>query len=191
MNSFKFCPNCENYPTLRMNRTKINIKCKCGYDQVINIKDYLNQLKKCNSHLCIEKSKLIENYSMKDHFLLYILKNFSRRFTTKSFILSILDRITYEINREYTHLLKDFKYIKNNLMNKMIKQLNDLESSYERCVTENTDIFCLLKILIDNYNDSKEMESNIVLKSNIQYRYCKNKNNVDDVINYYKTYSII
>ena len=76
-------------------------------------------------------------------------------------------------------------------MNKMIKQLNDLESSYERCVTENTDIFCLLKILIDNYNDSKEMESNIVLKSNIQYRYCKNKNNVDDVINYYKTYSII
>ena len=76
-------------------------------------------------------------------------------------------------------------------MTQLIKQLNDLESSYEKCITENTAIFCLLQILIDNYNDSKEMETNIVLNSNIQYCYCKNNDSVEDVINYFKTYSII
>ena len=61
MNSFlKFCPNCENFPTLCINRTQINIKCKCGYAQVISIKDYLNQLKKCNSLHCITKPKFVK-----------------------------------------------------------------------------------------------------------------------------------
>ena len=76
-------------------------------------------------------------------------------------------------------------------MTQLIKQLNDLESSYEKCITENTAIFCLLQILIDNYNDSKEMETNIVLNSNIQDFHCKNNDSVEDVINYFKTYSII
>ena len=109
MNSFrKFCPNCENFPTLCINRTQINIKCKCGYAQVISIKDYLNQLKKCNSLHCITKPKFV--------------------------------KITDKINAGYTHLLTYFKEIKENLLTQMIKQINDLESSYEQCIKENNDV---------------------------------------------------
>ena len=35
------------------------------------------------------------------------------------------------------------------------------------------------------------MERNIILNSNIQIYKCKNDNSLDNVINYYKTYSII
>ena len=160
MNSLqKFCPNCTNYPTLLMSRTKINIKCKCGYDKVISIKDYLNQLKKCNSLHCITKPKFV--------------------------------KITDKITAGYTHLLTYFKEIKDNLLTQMIKQLNDLESSYEQSIKENTDVLSLIQKLIDNYNGSKMMERNIILNSNIQIYKCKNDNSLDNVINYYKTYSII
>ena len=160
MNSFlKFCPSCENNPTLCMNRAIIHIKCKCGYDQVISIKDYLNQLKDCNSLQCITNPKFV--------------------------------KITDKINEGYTHLLTYFKKIKDNLLTQMIKQINDLESSYEQSIKENTDILSLLQKLIDNYNDSKIMKRNIVLNSNIQVYKCKNDNSLDNVIDYYKTYSII
>ena len=160
MNSFrKFCPNCENFPTLCINRTQINIKCKCGYAQVISIKDYLNQLKKCNSLHCITNPKFV--------------------------------KITDKINAGYTHLLTYFKEINDNLLTQMIKQLNDLESSYEQSIKENTDVLSLIQKLIDNYNGSKMMERNIILNSNIQIYKCKNDNSLDNVINYYKTYSII
>ena len=160
MNSLpKFCPNCTNYPTLLMSRTKINIKCKCGYDKVISIKDYLNQLKECNSLHCITKPKFV--------------------------------KITDKITAGYTHLLTYFKEIKDNLLTQMIKQINDLESSYEQSIKENTDVLSLIQKLIDNYNGSKMMERNIILNSNIQIYKCKNDNSLDNVINYYKTYSII
>ena len=73
----------------------------------------------------------------------------------------------------------------------MIKQINDLESSYEQSIKENTDVLSLIQKLIDNYNGSKMMERNIILNSNIQIYKCKNDNSLDNVINYYKTYSII
>ena len=56
-----------------------------------------------------------------------------------------------DIERNFFNVIDDLKYIKQNLMTQLIKQLNDLESSYEKCITENTAIFCLLQILIDNY----------------------------------------
>lgn len=191
MNSFpKFCPNCKNYPTLRMNRTKINIKCKCGYDKVISIIEYLNQLKDSNSHHCIINNKVAEitkeiNRGSYDKIVDII--DCSHQYTT----YTKLNNIINDINSEYYKVLHDINAINDNLMSKMKKQFFDLESSYKKCVTENTAIFCLLQILVDNYNDSKEMESNIILNSNIQYYYCENDKNIDDVIDYYKTYSII
>ena len=166
MNSLpKFCPNCTNYPTLLMSRTKINIKCKCGYDKVISIKDYLNQLKDSNSHQGKTNSKLVEITKEINMDGLYCC---SHQCITNTKLAKI------DIERNFFNVIDDLKYIKQNLMTQLIKQLNDLESSYEKCITENTAIFCLLQILIDNYNDSKEMETNIVLNSNIQYCYCKN-----------------
>ena len=214
MNSLpKFCPNCTNYPTLLMSRTKINIKCKCGYDKVISIKDYLNQLKDSHSKL-VEITKEInidvqertdylnffsidyrcKEIDMDDHQRRNFLNDVLRDYCCCSYQCNTntkLAEITIDINSNFFNFIGRLKDIKQNLMTQLIKQLNDLESSYEKCITENTAIFCLLQILIDNYNDSKEMETNIVLNSNIQYCYCKNNDSVEDVINYFKTYSII
>ena len=227
MNSLpKFCPNCTNYPTLLMSRTKINIKCKCGYDKVISIKDYLNQLEDshsklveitkeinmdghkrrnilndllrdycCCSYQCITNPGLIE--IKRTTFLDFLYSKLVSSFCCCScqchqcITNTKLAKITKDINRNFFTFIDDLKDIKQNLMTQLIKQLNDLESSYEKCITENTAIFCLLQILIDNYNDSKEMETNIVLNSNIQYCYCKNDISLEDVIYYFKTYSII
>ena len=197
MNSLpKFCPNCTNYPTLLMSRTKINIKCKCGYDKVISIKDYLNQLKDSHSKL-VEITKEInidvqertdylnffsidyrcKEIDMDDHQRRNFLNDVLRDYCCCSYQCNTntkLAEITIDINSNFFNFIGRLKDIKQNLMTQLIKQLNDLESSYEKCITENTAIFCLLQILIDNYNDSKEMETNIVLNSNIQYCYCKN-----------------
>ena len=224
MNSLpKFCPNCTNYPTLLMSRTKINIKCKCGYDKVISIKDYLNQLKDSHSKLVeITKEINMDDHEKRDYLDLFYscyecLKHPYFAKNTKEFDMDGNERrnflndllrdycccsyqcitntklaeITIDINRNFFNFIHHLKYIKQNLMTQLIKQLNDLESSYEKCITENTAIFCLLQILIDNYNYSEEMETNIVLNSNIQDFHCKNNDSVEDVINYFKTYSII
>ena len=75
MNSLqKFCPNCTNYPTLLMSRTKINIKCKCGYDKVISIKDYLNQIEDSHSKL-VEITKKINMSDHEGRIFLIILKS--------------------------------------------------------------------------------------------------------------------
>ena len=100
-------------------------------------------------------------------------------------------KITNKLNEGYTHLLTYFKKIKDNLLTQMINQINDLESSYEQSIKENNDVLSLLQKLIDNYNDSKIMKRNIILNSNIQIYKCKNDNSLDNVIDYYKTYSII
>ena len=59
----------------------------------------------------------------------------------------------------YNHINNYFKILKDNCLNKILNQINELESSYEKIENKNIEILSLLERLISN-DDSEEMKNN-------------------------------
>ena len=56
----------------------------------------------------------------------------------------------------------DFNTYKNELINNYLKQINELESSYEESYKRNMNMLSYIKILINNYDESVEMRNCIL-----------------------------
>ena len=98
--------------------------------------------------------------------------------------------MTTDIKKGNEHLLTYFKEFKDKHINRLISMMNQLESSYEKSYNKNKNMLTFLKILIYNYDGSKEMKKNI-LDSDINIYHCKDRKNIDEVIKYYNEYTII
>ena len=84
----------------------------------------------------------------------------------------------------------DFKTYKNVLINNYLKQINELESSYEESYKRNMNMLSFIQILINNYDESVEMR-NCILNNHIKIEQCKDNKKIDEVIKYYNEYNII
>ena len=49
-----FCPKCSEYPSIKILTNVVHVKCKCGYDSVIGIKDYLKEVENIECKNTIE-----------------------------------------------------------------------------------------------------------------------------------------
>ena len=98
--------------------------------------------------------------------------------------------ITIGLVKGNKFLTIDFKTYKNELINNYLKQINELESSYEESYNRNMNMLSYIHTLINNYDDSEEMIKNILNNSFNIYQ-CKNNNNIDELIKYYNEYNII
>ena len=98
--------------------------------------------------------------------------------------------ITTDIKKGNEHLLTYFTTIKKENINRLIAQINELESSYEKSYNRNKDILTFLEILINNYDGSNEMRKNI-LDYDINIYQFKDRKNINEVIEYFNEYNII
>lgn len=77
-----------------------------------------------------------------------------------------------------------FSNIRNIHIETLLKQLNDIDSTYEDSYNRNINILYFLKVLFDNYDGSNIMKQNMNNNSNITIYTCQNQTN----INYYREY---
>ena len=70
--------------------------------------------------------------------------------------------ITIKLEKGNQFLNSDFNTYKNELINEYIKQINELESSYEESYNRNINMLSYIQILINNYDESVEMRNCIL-----------------------------
>lgn len=72
-----------------------------------------------------------------------------------------------------------FSNIRNIHIETLLKQLNDIDSTYEDSYNRNINILYFLKVLIDNYDGSNIMKQNMNNNSNITIYTCQNQTNIE------------
>ena len=134
------------------------------------------------------KNKTIEIFCVCGYWNTTIkIKDYLIKVNSKQFRISFPDtEITTQIRKGFTHL-ENFTQLKNQYINKLIYQINELESSYETCYNTNKDILSLLQILSKN---SKCRNSIVNIIQNLNCDNCENCATIEDVINYLKNYDI-
>ena len=131
------------------------------------------------------KNKTIEIFCVCGYWNTTIkIKDYLIKVNSKQFRISFPDtEITTQIRKGFTHL-ENFTQLKNQYINKLTYQINELESSYETCYNTNKDILSLLQILSKN---SKCRNSIVNIIQNLNCDNCENCATIEDVINYLKT----
>ena len=80
--------------------------------------------------------------------------------------------IILNLEKGYKFLNSDFKTYKNELINKYLKRINELESAYEKSYKRNITMLLYIQTLINNYDESVEMRNcilnNCIKKSNVK-----------------------
>ena len=137
MSSYTFCPICPAIPQLEIEFNDIIIRCQCGYENIMPIKDYLSIIRKIPSNNNI----LWNNES--------------------------IDYCKLSVNKAKTYLDTYFTLKKNNIINDLLLLISKIESAYENSYNRNNNVLSVLTILIDNYNNDDVMYSNIINNSNI------------------------
>ena len=102
----------------------------------------------------------------------------------------IFKEITIKLEKGYKFLNSDFNTYKNELINKYIKQINELESAYEESYNRNMNMLSFIQILINNYDESVEMR-NCILNNHIKIEKCNDNKNKNELIKYYNRYNIV
>ena len=98
--------------------------------------------------------------------------------------------ITIGLKKANTFLTIDFGTQKNELIKKYLKQINELESSYEESYQRNKTVLSFIQTLIDNYDGTEEIR-NSILNNRFEIYQCWNNNSREEFIKYYNEYNII
>ena len=72
--------------------------------------------------------------------------------------------ITIKLEKGYKFLNTDFITYKNELINNYLKQINELESSYEESYKRNMNMLSYIQTLINNYDESIKKKISIKVK---------------------------
>ena len=157
----KLCPNCNLIPLINIIDRKVHINCNCNYKKVLNVIEYLN---------IINNNKTTTPLDCNSP--LYI--------STKQ-----------KINEGHKHLNNYFTSLKDSMLNQLQNKINAIKSAYEESFEINSNLLSLLTILIDNFDGSLVMEKNIIDNSKIYPTECDSTDDLNKVLIYYKTFSIL
>ena len=158
-----FCPKCSQIPFLDIQTENIFIKCKCGFLNILSVKDYLKKV----SGIKPNRNSIIPNTIKKQ--LMDAEEHLSQYFSS----------IKNQTINEYLSKINEY-----------LLKINEIESAYEKSYTMNSNILKLIKIMIDNcndYNSTMYINVNNHSKFNI-YKY--NSTNTD-LLDYYNEYKIL
>ena len=102
----------------------------------------------------------------------------------------LFKEIKLDLEKGKKFLNTDFITYKDELINEYIKQINELESSYEESYKRNINMLSYIQTLINNYDESVEMR-NCILNNCIKIEQCKDNKNINELIKYYNEYNIV
>ena len=208
---YTICPKCSQFPLFQFKferPIKIKIKCECGYNQILLLEKYLSLLSThscsslhnktcsihnkefkyycytCNTHVCCFCSKELTHQA---HQLIPLNSNININFWKNQSKLAHL------------HLDNYCTSLKNNMTKELQRQINKINIAYEQFYTDNKNILSFIELLINSYSPKYPnfyIEKNIINNTNINITEFNNEesnalNKFDNVINYFKTYSII
>ena len=205
MPKIPICPKCNKNTFITILSIHcIEIKCSCGYTEKLSLKDYQNAISgyvqidcpihknisfmyycpKCGVNLCqlcLSKHKSHEK-------IVYI----------KEFTINEEDKIRTKIANAYNSInkLTLFSDIKTNCINRLLKQINELETSYEEFISNNNKILKIIEDLINSYNRCKPnyyIVSNLLKNANFTISTFPDnlEKNYENILHFFKTFSII
>ena len=161
-----FCPNCLEIPSLRINEQSpylIKINCVCGYNESIEIKDYLQYLTskknlifqntsiKCKKHqnidykfFCKECKKNVCQLCVDKFCFAHSLVNLDNIYENEA-ILNVKKKM-----KEVTNYLNGYYYdLKEKYINELQKQINNIEKAYQDSLNPVKNIISLLELLLE------------------------------------------
>ena len=157
-----FCPKCSQIPFLDIQTENIFIKCKCGFSNILSVKDYLKKV----SGIKPNRNSIIPN-------------------TIKKQLMDAEEHLSHYFSSIKNQTINEYL----SKINEYLLKINEIESAYEKSYTMNSNILKLIKIMIDNcndYNSTMYINVNNHTKFNI-YKYNSNETNL---LNYYNDYKI-
>ena len=93
----------------------------------------------------------------------------------------LFKEIKLDLEKGKKFLNTDFITYKDELINNYLKQINELESSYEESDNRNMNMLSYIQTLINNYDESVEMR-NCILNNCIKIEQCKDNKNINELI---------
>ena len=162
MNSLiRNCPKCRNHFYLKLFKDKVNMQCNCGYNNVMTIASFL------------------------------VLNNTVTHNSNAQSEANTFKEIINDIKNCYNHLNNYFQSVKTELISQLASLINEIELSYNESYNRNKNVLTFIQLLIDNYDGSKEMKSNIQNYKSFNIYKCRNTKSINEVIKYYNEYSIL
>ena len=147
------CLSCNRIPKVTISHYKrgfLNLKCQCGLNKNLMIKNYLTEMKSKNKEPLLTTQKI---YQLIDH---SILKHNIKK------AYDLLKKLNQIKDEEYNKL-KD-------LFDPYLKIKNQIKEAYIKYFDENRMILLIIENMIDNYNkypNDINTESNLVLNGSI------------------------
>ena len=127
----------------------------------------MNELKrcpKCNNHPTIQLLKDIIHFHCNCGYhkainCINFIEECSDIFQNINSQSILFNQKKIKINQGFSHLNSYFTSLKNELINKLLNIINEIESAYEQSYQRNKSILLFIQLLIDNYDNSSEMEN--------------------------------
>lgn len=181
-----FCPNCLDIPSLKINEQSphlIKINCVCGYNESIEIKDYLQYLTnkknvivqntsiKCKKHqnldykfFCKKCKKNVCQLCVDKFCFDHSLVNLDNIYENDA-ILNVKNKM-----KEVTNYLNGYYYdLKEKYIKELQKQINNIEKAYQDSLNQVKNIISLLELLLEKTIKNYKFFENIVNNSNFQF----------------------
>lgn len=212
MESFKItpiCPNCYSYCLITIINSSLSFNCKCGYSQSHSIQSYYSLLEenkvsisktKVNRLLCRRHNEKFSYYcsDCQDQFcdkcLSFHNEDTNNHSIQKYLQILPLELIKEKIQQVYNHIEIYFRILKNKQKKEDDSQKEKIKKVYEEKKEELTEVVEFIQKLIENYNSESPnyyINMNILHNTNFLIYKCKDEDNLNEVITYYKEYSLI
>ena len=194
---YALCPKCTtNIPSFiidRNNHTKIKIKCKCGYNNSLSLYEYLDNYNKtkiehqytftCPKHNLpfVSYSSLHSKHYCKD----------CNSDTNEMFMIKIndiqIDTIKENLQQAENFINSaTFSQYKEQAIERLQKQIADINFVYKDCVKRNKAVISFLNIIVSNYQSCYTFYDLLQNSKNFNLN-VSNK----DAMMYYKYYSLL
>ena len=180
------CPKCNDYPHFIFDEDKpkeVLVQCKqCGYNQNIPISNYLNLM----NITCKEANENKNQFDLCEEKKLHKQKAKNNKKANSN---------NEKLQKGFDHINKYCYELKNNKLNDLIEQINQLEFSYQSFSTTNNNILQLLQVIYNCYITNSSNDALTYNKDYIDYIQIEQFNNdehsINSLIEYYNNYHLI
>lgn len=203
-----YCPKCFKYPLVQIgnNHNFLLVNCPtCHYQDNCLLSNYLNSLRS-NNNFNFNNDKVCELHDKKP-FVCYCLncnhhlcdvcdkdKIHSQHEKIDLTNLFPIDDIKLKLTEADSYINSNLVFFQRKYIEKIEKEIQTINSSYNECILRNKNIIYFVKLLISNYNEQHpyyfEM-INILKNTNFTFPEPKDEKNSDNIINFYNKLSIV
>ena len=194
---YALCPKCtSNIPSFiidKNNHTKLKIKCKCGYNNSLSLYEYLDNYNKTKiehhyTFTCLKHNLPFVSYSPlhSQHYCKDCNADQSELFMIMINDIQI-DTIKENLQQAENFInSSNFSQFKAQAIERLQKQISDINFVYEDCVKRNKAVISFLNIIVSNYQSCYNFYD--LLQNNKTFNLSVSNK---DAVMYYKYYSLL